>query len=252
MAQITSRHLAQFHDAAARRFEDSMVAHARDFAAPLFNVIGPGQMRIAVAQALARAHDYGFTFRGPLRLYVELTLLYGSRFDNDPQYPAVRQFLTSRHDQMLRSQQIYDHVMHYSTEIAGPGASNVFQALQTLASVARAPNQYEFPNLDAQLLDDMTRAFPQKAAYVTEPALLNLIAEGREKAVGYGFQAARAQALIPILKYAFGHGCTEDPLYPWIERTLTDRRIVDPELRAQRLERKAITWLDHVLEAQTP
>ncbi len=252
MPQISSRHIAHFRDVAAHRFEDLMVAHARDFATQLFNVIGPDQMRLAVSQALERAHAYGFTFRGPLRLYVELTLLYGSRFDDDPQYPAVRQILIGPQDQMLRSQQIYDHVVLYSTEIAGPDASNVFKALQTLASVARAPNHYEFPNLDTQLLNDMTRAFPEKAAYVTEPNLLRLITEGREEARQQGFQTARAQALIPILKYAFGHRCTEDPLYAWIGRTLTDPRIVDPALRAQRLERKAITWLDHVLQAQAP
>jgi hypothetical protein len=47
--------------------------------------------------------------------------------------------------------------------------------------------------------------------------------------------------------FAFGHGCTHDPLYPWIARTLKDERIKDPAARAERLEKKAITWLDHVL-----
>ena len=47
--------------------------------------------------------------------------------------------------------------------------------------------------------------------------------------------------------FAFGHGCCEDPLYPWIARTLTDEKITDAEARAKRLEKKAITWLDHVL-----
>lgn len=252
MLQITRRQMAHFRDAAARHFEDLMVAHTRDFAAHLYDVIGPSQMRLAVTQALARAHAYGFTFRGPLRLYVELTLLYGSRFDDDPQYPALRAILTAPYDQMLRSQQIYDHVVVYSTQVAGPDASNVYEALQMLAQIARAPNQYKLSDLDARLLEDMTRGFPQKAAYVTEPNILRLIGEGREEARQHGFQTARAQALIPILKYAFGHGCTDDPLYPWIQRTLTDPRIVDATRRAQRLERKAITWLDHVLKAQAP
>jgi len=46
--------------------------------------------------------------------------------------------------------------------------------------------------------------------------------------------------------FAFGHGCTNDLLYPWISRTLQDERIADPEARAARLEQKAITWLEHV------
>ena len=50
-----------------------------------------------------------------------------------------------------------------------------------------------------------------------------------------------------VLKFAFGHACTNDPLYPWILRTLKDQRIVTPAARASRLERKAITWLEHVV-----
>ena len=45
----------------------------------------------------------------------------------------------------------------------------------------------------------------------------------------------------------FGHGCADDPLYPWIERTLNDQAIIDAPARAKRLEKKAITWLEHVL-----
>ena len=51
-----------------------------------------------------------------------------------------------------------------------------------------------------------------------------------------------------LLMFAFGHGCCDDPLYPWIARTLNDERITDPPARAKRLETKALTWLDHVLE----
>ena len=49
------------------------------------------------------------------------------------------------------------------------------------------------------------------------------------------------------LMFAFGHGCANDPLYPWIANTLRDERIADSAARADRLERKALTWLNHVL-----
>ena len=48
--------------------------------------------------------------------------------------------------------------------------------------------------------------------------------------------------------YAFGHGCVDDPLYPWIGNTLSDEKIAEPSVRAERLERKALTWLNHVLK----
>jgi hypothetical protein len=47
-----------------------------------------------------------------------------------------------------------------------------------------------------------------------------------------------------VLMFAFGHGCSNDLLYPWISRTLTDERIIEPAAREERLEKKATTWLE--------
>ena len=73
-----------------------------------------------------------------------------------------------------------------------------------------------------------------------------LIREGAAEARKHGFPV-RGEALMVTLMFAFGHGCMGDPLYPWIGRTLKDEKIVDPAARAERLEKKALTWLDHVL-----
>ena len=53
--------------------------------------------------------------------------------------------------------------------------------------------------------------------------------------------------MLIALMFAFGAGCSDDPLYPWIAATLRDPRIISPELRARRLERKSRTWLRHVV-----
>lgn len=247
MLQITEAQFQRFRDAAADRFEGLMVEHACAFAPDLYGVIGREQMRLAVAGALERGRAYGFTFRGSLRLFVELTLLYGSGFDEDPQYPVVRSILVAPRDQMVRAQEIIDHIDQFQSEVAGPDACNVFNALQALSQLARAPDRYVLTDLTEQLVRDMTLAFPEKVAYVTEPNLRHLIGLGRNQALGFGFEHARAQALIPILMFAFGYCCTDDPLYPWIGRTLNDPKIASPRARAERLERKALTWLDHIL-----
>ena len=93
----------------------------------------------------------------------------------------------------------------------------------------------------------MTNIFPQKAAYLGNEALQALIHRGNTIAQQARFPSARAYTLMVALMYAFGHGCTNDPLYPWIVNTLTDEKIIDPAARADRLERKALTWLNHVL-----
>ena len=121
--------------------------------------------------------------------------------------------------------------------------------------LAFARSQVTFSNdFASDILREMNRIFSQKAAYIGELSLTALIDEAIKEARQYHFPTIRETALMGILKYAFGHACTDDPLYPWISRTLKDDKIVDAAARAARLEKKAITWLEHVVarNEQTP
>jgi hypothetical protein len=243
---IRAEQMEAFEEAARRNFEDEMVAHSKDFAPPLCDIIGDEQLRVALRSAMSRAKEYGFTNRGPLRLFIELMFLCGSAFDTDPQYPAIGNVLRSAGDQMQRAQQIHDGSLEYMDQVSGPGAANVHDALRHLLGMARTPLEFS-DDFAADMLGHMRRTFPQKADYVGETGLRRLIDEAVLESTQYGFLAARHMALIVVLKFSFGHGCTNDPLYPWIARTLQNDRIISPAARARRLEKKATTWLEHVV-----
>lgn len=230
-----------------QRFEDEMVLHGKAFSPRLSQVIGDDQLRVAVRQAIERARGFGFTNRGPIRLYIELIFLRGSDFDTDPQYPELGRILREEEDQMWRAERMFDAVNDYIAKVSGPNGVNVRAALEAVAAFARAPAAFSTAGFVPEMLREMGRAFPQKATYVGEEALAALVEEGRAAARRYGFAATRAEALIVVLMFAFGHGCIADPLYPWISQTLADEQIVDATARAARLEKKALTWLDHVL-----
>jgi hypothetical protein len=244
---IRAEQMQVFERASRRRFEDEMVAHARVFAPPLCQVIGEDALRGAICSAIARAESYGFTNRGPIRLFIELTFLCGSAFDTDPQYPSAGQFLRGPGDQMYRAQQVHDWHNAYLEQVSGPGAINVHKALSETLTFSRLPLPIASENLTEGLLLEMKRIFPAKAAFVGDAGLTAIIDESIAEARLYGFEGVRSKVLLAVLKFAFGHGCTNDPLYPWIEQTLKDDRIAGPEARAARLEKKSITWLEHVV-----
>ena len=244
---IRTEQMQAFEGAVQRQFEDEMMAHSKEFTPRLCAVLGDEQLRIALHSAIERAAGYGFTNRGPVRLFIELMFLCGSGFDNDPQYPAIGRVLRLREDQMQRAMQIHQGVNDYSDKVAGPENANVRRALRELAAFARAPLPVSSNHFEEGMLQEMNRMFPQKTAYVGDSSLKALIEEGRTEALKFDFSAVRQQTLVITLMFAFGHGCTGDPLYPWISRTLRDPRIKDADSRAERLERKALTWLDHVL-----
>ena len=129
---IRAEQMRAFEQAARRQFEQEMVAHSKDFSPPLCEVIGDDQLLVALRSAMTRAEGYGFTYRGPIRLFIEMMFLCGSAFDTDPQYKAVGEILRASGDQMQRAEQIHELVLDNLGKVSGPGAVNVRKALSDL------------------------------------------------------------------------------------------------------------------------
>ncbi|MEO8130078.1 MAG: hypothetical protein ABI822_23445 [Bryobacteraceae bacterium] len=246
---IRSDQMREFSEAASRSFEDEMVAHLAQFSPPLFNAIKGEQLRLAIRFGIPRAARYGITFRGPIRFYLELMLLFGCHFDTDPQYPWIAEILKDRiaDDQMKRASLLYERTRNYRQTVGGPDDQYTLRALRDISMLARQPLPFSAANLVPGMLREMSRVYPEKCNYVGEDRLKLLIRAGMATAEAYGFSSDRAVALPVVLMFAFGHGCFNDLLYPWIAKTVQDRGITDPEGRARRLEKKSSTWLDHVL-----
>jgi hypothetical protein len=247
MLTIRGEQLNVLEQAALRRFEDEIAVYSKELSPTLCRILGEKQLRVALRQAMDRAALYGFTNRGPMRLYIELAFFCGSDFDTDPQYPAIGELLRSSADQMQRAERIHEGYLDYLEGVSGPGNINVREALEALFAYAREQHAFYWDGLETTILRETNLLFPLRSAYVGEDGILGLVHEARAEAEKYGLGTARSVVLLTILKFAFGHGCTNDPLYPWISRTLKDGRIVSASARAARLERKAITWLGHVL-----
>ena len=247
MLVIRKDQMETFQKVALQRFEDEMVVHSQNFSPELCSVIGDAQLRFAVRFAMTRAKSYGFTNRGSIRLFIEMMFLFGSSFDTDPQYPWSARILADSSEQMQRAKRLYEKIIDYQDKVSGPNAVNTIEALWNLSFLPTQPFNYNTNNFVSGMLQEMTSIFPQKAAYLGNEALQALIHSGVTVAQQARFPSARAYTLIIALMYAFGHGCSHDPLYPWIANTLLDEKIVDPAARAERLEKKALTWLNHVL-----
>jgi hypothetical protein len=246
---IRAKQIDTFRTTSQRSFEDQMILHLSSFSPPLFKATGEAQMREAIRLGMSKAEAYGFDRRGPVQLYLEMMLLFGSHFDNDPQYEWSAEILNDREagTEMERAEMLYKRTMHYRESVAGPEDKFTLQALRNIRIWADQPLPLSRDKFIPSMLEEIQRVYPQKADYVGRDALETLIHHGGKEALAYGFATARAVALMIILMLAFGHGCGSDPLYPWIARTLNDEAITDPAARAKRLENKALTWLDHVL-----
>lgn len=110
MLRMTQEQIRFLQYSAWEVFVAEMVKHMWTFAPNHCRVIGEAQVRRVVGLGLERAKAYGFTYRGPLRFYLELMFMFGAEFDSDPQFPSwARDLLRLRtvDDQMYRADRIY-------------------------------------------------------------------------------------------------------------------------------------------------
>lgn len=247
MLVVRDKQIRSFEQAALHRFEEEMIVHSKEFSPRLCEVMGDEQLRLVVRSAIGRARTYGFTNRGPIRLFIELMFLRGSAFDTDPQYPGLGNALRASDDQMHRAMLMHQESIDYSENVSGPDDVTVYNALRNLATFAQAPLRFTASNFVTAVLQEMENIFPEKVAYIGSDKLTTLIHAGRIEARKCGFATVRGEAMIVALMFAFGHGCTNDPFYPWISKTLQDQRIIDPAARATCLEQKALTCLNNVI-----
>ena len=251
MLVIRTEQMEVFRQAALASFEIEMVAHSQEFSPKLSKVIGEDQLRLAVRGAITRAGNYGFSNRGPIRLFIEMMFLFGSAFDSDPQYPWAGYILQDSAPQMQRAERLYEKVIDYQDKVSGPDGVNTREALRHLMYLAQQPLIFTAKDFIPSMLREMANVFPQKAAYVGEEALAALIRESCAVAKWARFPTSRSYALMAMLMFVIGHGCADDPFYPWIADTMKDENISEPSIRAARLEKQILAWLDQAL-ATTP
>ena len=84
MLRLNPRQLATFRRTAVSAFEEQMVAHCAAFSPGIEATLGHDQRLALVRAAIARAAGHGLTLKGPVRLFIELGLLFGGDFDREP------------------------------------------------------------------------------------------------------------------------------------------------------------------------
>jgi hypothetical protein len=249
MLIIRQEQMDTLRAAAMGAFEKAMTEHLGGISPFLLNAVGPEQLRKAVRLGIERAGGYGFDFRGPVRLYLELMLLFGSYFDTDPQYPWAAVILADRDfgPQMQRAARLHEQALDYCRQVVGPDDAYTLNALKNIRAFASQPLSFAPDELVSAMLGEIALIYPEKSAYVGHEGLVALIRKAGQGARNMRFGSPSDMALVVLLMLVFGHGCGADPLYPWIAQTLRDETTSDPAAKAKRLETKTMAWLEQMM-----
>ena len=233
-------------EAALRAYQSRMVEHLFGFSPQHCRGIGEAAVRKVVLVGMERATAYGFTQRGPVRFYLELMLLMGSGFDNDPQLPRAMADLLGgggQSDQLQRADWLHGELIIHMRAVLGPGNSHARAAIERLRSLSSTEMALSEAHLEDELLRLFEQIYPQRCALTDGAALRALVAQARRLAAASRLDSRRGTALCALLMFELGHRCFEDPLYPWLSRSLEQGAGGDPVTRTEHLEGKAKTYL---------
>jgi len=244
--------LDAFQKSAMKSFEDEMIEHCKAFSPNLCKTLTPEQLRRAIQAAVENAGRYGFTRRGPVYFYVDCMLLFGSGFPTDPQYPWMAEVLVRDDfaEEMLKADALHEKVCDYLREVGGAESRYMRGALRRLLRIAQTNDlSLHSDSIEHDVLRLLSHVWPEKLAYGGPEALQLLVSDAVSRARDtYGFTQPRSIAVLVVLMVAFGHRCDDDPLFPWISKTLSRREEEGPDVVAEKLERRATVWFEAVLE----
>jgi len=101
---IRNAQLAAFSQAEARKFEDWMLLHLRQFFPGHCQSLDDQQLRQRVAHGISRAATYGITGKRDVCKYLQLMTVFGPDFDADQRFPWAREVLQARKHSGMRSE----------------------------------------------------------------------------------------------------------------------------------------------------
>lgn len=232
--------------AAAReaRFEHELRAHAWSFAPRLCRVAGAQGVAELVHRTIAGSNQYGWAHRELARFYLELALVLGAGFAVDPQYPWLGELLQDRIcSPQMRAQLIHHKVMQYFEEALGPQSDFTIQAINKATVEISRGGWATLPARTADLIAWVEAIYPQKLRVLGLRGLATLreMADNAIQCTDVAHERGAAVLLGAML--LFGAGVIDDPMYPWLNMTLRDQRIINPNARLDRLERKLLRYI---------
>lgn len=259
MSHTPTRPNAIFDHPRFRKFEDSTLAHLKQYFPRHYRILGDDQVRLVIRDGWKRARRYGLTEVRCVRAYIDLMCLLGSGFDSDVLLPWAAATLSSASGsaQAARADRLYAQAWRYIGEIAKDYRDNTGEPI-TARFVdeirgLRQDDQESLPDekmaeFTTDLVQRLKQVFPAKYHHVGEWSVRAMIARAIVRARRYNVTSHRGLTLFSAQMFILGGGFDKDLLLPWVSEILVDETLAKPNERVDRLLAGSVsalrTWWD--------
>ena len=241
---MREQQMKAFASDALARFEAQLVDHALTFSPRHAASLGRDQLQRCIHAMLSRARSHGFALRGPSQLWVELTFMFGTAFDMDPQLGALADFVrpvpgSNEADELRRAINLREAAVSFANRIAGHAGEREHAAVKRFRGLSLKDGAVES---NQEIIELLKYVHPEKVEAVGTVPFQQVVSEARSQAQAYRLNDPAGPTAIALLMFTFGYGCMDDPLFPWIAESLGDVRL-DARARLELTRRKALRFV---------
>lgn len=250
MLTLRSEQITLFKRADVPYFEPRMLQHLQDALPHHWQVIGEDPIRQTVRQGIGNAARHGFTSREPVRFFLELTLLLGSAFPDDPQLPWVGLALDAeRGSELDKARNLHDATLLYLEQVHGDNGESFDTACERLLEekIDLATGSRE--KFESTVMVRLDHLWPEKYNQLGEDRIRDLIKAGLKASAKKGIKLENGAFLQICLMFLLGHRYDQDPLYPWAHTAGAEQ---EPAARVEQLHQAARKYLQRWCEQPSP
>ena len=224
-------------------FEPAAVQHVTERFPKHFRFLGDTGAKETVQYGRTQAAKHGLSTSGYAILFIDLTLLLGRGFDSDPQLAWAADILDDRRSTADdKAQALYQSAMDYLDLVSGPDNAYIDAAqsrlLEEPLEIAGAPEAFM-----SELKKRLKKVFPEKALYLGEEGLDQLVRKAAARSGQYGLANPQGVMLFTGMMFMLGSSFDSDPLFSWASDVLNDKRITSHGERSHRLHAAGIAYL---------
>lgn len=221
-----------------------MVAHALKFAPRHAVSLGDQQLQLCIHTAISRSRQQGLTLRGSVRLWIELTFMFGTYFDTDPQLLEFVNILnhpppSAQAAQLSYANNLRTGAVDFAERIAGSDSSRERTAFERVRNLSLDDLSIRS---EAKMIEMLERIHTEKVNAAGASALRQIIEKARSLAEAHLLDDPAGPMAVTLLMFTFGHGCFTDPLFPWIAGSLSHPE-VDARARLEHIRRKVLRFI---------
>lgn len=244
MLKISQAQRKSFESTSALKFEQSISAYLKSLAPEHTKAKGDESLLSFIRSARKRALTFNITQTDTTRVWLELSMFLGIDFPNDPQFYFAKEILEQEEDELLRMRRLHRKAYKFILSSNGPSSSSFHSALKRAASFDFSNKLEQGTSNDSDIVYLLRDLWPEKFKMVGVTNMQEFVEACRINAKAQRLDAGAGHIILSILSFFMGVGCTTDPQYPWLSKSIE----VSGQKAVEKLYKRSHIYLKVVLD----